>query len=312
MEERESESKINITGVEIVAELGSGLVVAKVDINLIREQDKNARVMKPEMFRQLYENIKKRGTLESLPYCVLTDKVEVISGHHRLRAAKEAGLKFIFVLLDTSGLNRSQIAAKQIAHNSLNGFDDQSMLREIAQMISDVDDMIESYIGKEILGEPLAELDKLISPIVNFDWKEVEFIFLPHQIKSLEKLVAATSGSKAYIAAAHIDQYEKLIETLQLYQSFANIKNTGAAIHAMIETTLEQMNDAEYSIENSQWVPFTRLFGSGAIPKETFDAVTEVIDGMKKKGVITDKTKWKALEIMAGAYTDHAPKKKAK
>ncbi len=31
--------------------------------------------------------------------------------------------------------------------------------KEIAKMIDDVDDMLESYIGKDIIGEPMAELE---------------------------------------------------------------------------------------------------------------------------------------------------------
>jgi hypothetical protein len=171
MANRKGKVKVNLElpeGVINIADLGDGIIVAKVSINILKEQDKNAHLMKPEMFRQLHENIKKRGTLESLPYCALTDKgVEIVSGHHRYRAAKEAGLKEIFVLLDTSGLNRSQIAAKQIAHNALVGFDDSTVLREIAKMINDVDDMIESYIGQfEKLLVTLTKYQKF-SDIVN-------------------------------------------------------------------------------------------------------------------------------------------------
>ena len=46
----------------------------------------------------------------------------------------------LFVILDTTGLRRSQVAAKQLAHNAISGFDDQSTLKEIAKMIDDVDD----------------------------------------------------------------------------------------------------------------------------------------------------------------------------
>ena len=143
---------------EKIAEMGSGLVIARVSADSIREQDINARIMKNEMQRQLTDNIKKRGQLESLPFCALThdgERVEIISGHHRIRSGKDAGLKDYFVILDVSGLNRSNIVAKQIAHNAISGFDDQSMLKELAKLMDDVDDMIESYAGKEILEVPL-------------------------------------------------------------------------------------------------------------------------------------------------------------
>ena len=65
----ESQSKIRY---EQIADMGSGLIIARVPAECIREQDINARIMKNEMQRQLTDNIKKRGQLESLPFCALT------------------------------------------------------------------------------------------------------------------------------------------------------------------------------------------------------------------------------------------------
>lgn len=302
METGKTENKIP-DGVEVLADLGSGIVVARLDINLVREQDKNAHLMKPEMFRQLHENIKNRGALESLPFCALTDKIEVISGHHRLRAAKEAGLKEIIILLDVTGLTRSQIASKQLAHNAINGFDDPSMLKEIAKLITDVDDLIESYIGKDILGEPQAELEKLLSPMVDFDFKQIQFVFLPHQIEDLNALVKRAGGSFEFIGAGYIDQYKKLLETMQKYQTFKNIHNIGGAIHVMINVANKEMEDAGYT-EDADWTSVSHLFGSAAIPVEIAEVVRKAMDKMKKEGEINEHSRWKALEILARFYLD--------
>lgn len=159
MAETARENQVSSAAVkyETVADMGSGLVIAKVKLTDFREQDINARIMKTEMQKQLTDNIKKRGQLESLPFCALIDgKIEIISGHHRIRSAKDSGvLTELFVILDTTGLRRSQVAAKQLAHNAISGFDDQSTLKEIAKMIDDVDDMLESYIGKDIIGDAM-------------------------------------------------------------------------------------------------------------------------------------------------------------
>ena len=242
MAETARENQVNSAAVkyETVADMGSGLVIAKVKLTDFREQDINARIMKTEMQKQLTDNIKKRGQLESLPFCALIDgKIEIISGHHRIRSAKDSGvLTELFVILDTTGLRRSQVAAKQLAHNAISGFDDQSTLKEIAKMIDDVDDMLESYIGKDIIGEPMAELEKLLSPKVEFDWKNVTFTFLPHQLRDLDQLVKVLGSlSPDMLGVADIDQHEEFIETITKYQQFANVKNTGAAIHAMIKAS---------------------------------------------------------------------------
>ena len=75
-------------GVSVIAELEDGMCIAKCSLDSLREQDINARIMDDAKFNQLVANIEKRGTLEQLPYCVLTDRgVEIVSGHHRTRAA---------------------------------------------------------------------------------------------------------------------------------------------------------------------------------------------------------------------------------
>lgn len=296
----ESKETVNLpTGVEVIAEIGQGLVIAWVETDLIREQDKNAQVMESEAFRQLTENISKRGALESLPFCALTDKVEMVSGHHRLRAAKEAKLKRIPVILDISGLTRSQIAAKQLAHNAINGFSDKNIIKEIVKMITDVDDMIESFIGNDVIKQANQELEKYISPILDFDYKQIQFMFLPHQVAELEKLVSRLKDKKDYIGVAHIDQYEQLLETLKKYQSFSNVKNIGAAIYSMIEQANQTMNDAEF---NGDWLPLSRILGSAAIPKQSFEIIKEALDKMKEQGVFTKNDGWKGLQKLAEDY----------
>lgn len=289
---------------EVVADMGSGLLIAKVKLTDIREQDINARIMKTEMQKQLTDNIKKRGQLESLPFCAyINNRIEIISGHHRIRSAKDAGiLTEIFVILDISGLRRSQVAAKQIAHNAISGFDDQSTLREIAKMIDDVDDMLESYVGKDIIGEPMAELEKLLSPKVEFDWKNVTFTFLPHQLRDMEKLISTLDSlSPDFLGVAPIELHQPFVEAITKYQQFANVKNTGATVHAMIRSTEQLFEDLHYD-ESQEWVQLTTLFGSPAIPKEAADIITEALKKMSESGTVGAKNKWQALEFWAADY----------
>ena len=301
MAEQAARNKVSY---EVVADMGHGLVIAKVKLADIREQDINARIMKNETQKQLTDNIKKRGQLESLPFCALIDeKIEVISGHHRIRSAKDSGvMQEIFVILDISGLRRSQVAAKQLAHNAINGYDDQSTLREIAKMIDDVDDMMESYIGKDVLGEPLAELEKLIAPKVEFDWRNVTFTFLPHQIDDLEKLISVLqSVSPDIIGVAPIEDHKPFVEAITKFQTFANVKNTGAAIHAMIRATEQLFEDLKFDA-SKEWVQLTSIFGSPAIPAEAAEVINEALKKMEQDGAIGKKNRFQALEFWAADY----------
>ena len=288
-----------------IADMGFGLIIAKVPADYIREQDINARIMKNEMQRQLTDNIKKRGQLESLPFCALTcegTRIEIISGHHRIRSGKDAGLKEFFVILDISGLNRSKITAKQIAHNAISGFDDQSTLKELAKMLDDVDDMIESYAGKEILAEVNEELEKYLSPRIEFDWKNISFLFLPHQISDLDKLLERTKNlSPDYIGVSSLDEYKPFIETLVKYQGFADIKNLGAAIHAMTKLSLSVMNDAGYN-ENVKWVQLSQIFGASGIPQDTAEIISKAVKKMIDNGTLDPKNKLEFLKILSEKY----------
>ena len=287
---------------EKIYDMGTGLIIAKVPLDKVREQDINARIMKKEMQDQLTTNIKNRGQLESLPLLVEKDGVlEIISGHHRIKSAREAELKEIVAIIDVSGLSRSKIAAKQLAHNAISGFDDQDVLKEICKMLDDVDDMLESFIGKDILEEPLEQYDKLLSPAVQFDFKNITFSFLPHQVKDMEALVEnLESSATEIIGVAPYEQCKQFIETLARYQKFSDIRNVGAAIHSMIESVTEKMDDVGFSEED--WTYLTKLFGSNAIPAESAATITKAIKKAEKEGTVTSKNRWQLIEAWATDY----------
>lgn len=299
----EQSESIQIEGCQIIYDMGSGLLIAKVLIDKVKEQDINARIMKNEMQDQLTANIMKRGQLESLPFLVLKDgKLEIVSGHHRIKSARAAGLKEIVAIIDVSGLSRSQIAAKQLAHNAISGFDDDSTLREIVKMITDVDDMIESFVGKDIMEEPLEQYDKMMSPAIQFDFKNVTFSFLPHQVQDMEVLIKnLETTAPEIIGVASYEQCKSFVETLSRYQKFTDIRNIGAAIHSMIETANEKMNDVGFE-EDGEWTYLAKLFGGNAIPGEAAKVIQQAIKKAEKEGTITSKNRWQLIEYLCADY----------
>lgn len=259
---------------EIIYDMGTELYIAKVQLADLKEQDINARIMKNEMQDQLTANIKNRGQLESLPLIALMgEKLEIISGHHRVKSAREAGLKEIIVILDKSGLTRNN-----------------------------VDDMMESYIGKEILEEPLEQFDKLNTPAVQFDFKTIAFAFLPNQIRDLDALMKNLNGSCAeIIGVAAYEQCEKFVETLDKYQQFTDIRNVGAAVHSMIDAANEKMDDAGFD-PDMDWTYLAKVFGSAAIPVESAEVIKKALKKAEKDGTITSKNKWQMIEYWAADY----------
>ena len=133
-----------------ILELGNGLELWKVHPSSLREQDVNARSMPKAMFERLAQTIARDKRLESLPLCAKTERgLEIISGHHRVRAATAAGISEMFVLVDVTGLTRSQIAAKQLAHNAIEGQDNEQLLAEIYRQIEDAESKLEAFIDAE-------------------------------------------------------------------------------------------------------------------------------------------------------------------
>lgn len=296
MAEEQGKGIQQIEGCEVIYDMGSGLVIAKVPLDKVKEQDINARIMKNEMQDQLTANIKKRGQLESLPLFVLVDgKLEIISGHHRVKSARAAEMKEIIAIVDVSGLSRSKIAAKQLAHNAISGFDDDSTLREIVKMI-------ESFVGKEIMEEPLEQYDKMLSPAVQFDFKNVTFTFLPHQVNDMDILVKdLESKAPEIVGVASYEQCKAFVETLSKYQKFTDIRNVGAAIHSMIENANEKMDAVGFDAEE-EWTYLAKVFGSNAIPADAAEVIKQAIKKAEKEGTITSKNRWQLIEYLCADY----------
>ena len=301
----ERKEELELKGVKFVADLGHGIFVADVPIELFREQDINARIMDDAKFKQLVNNIRKRGTLESLPLCTHTEKgVEIISGHHRTKAARTAGLKSAPVLLDMSNLNRSQIAAKQLAHNAISGVDDQNVLREIAKLITDVDDMLESAIDEKVFKEQVAEIERLATPSVAIDWKTVQFTFLPHQLEDMNRLVEKSVGAEV-VGIVGDEQFKKFVDALEKTKRFNDVKAVGTAVYLMIKSALEKMGEYGYGEDDeAEYVTLASIFGGAVVDKDSADTVKKAMMLMQKNGEISDKKSWQALHVLAQRYLD--------
>lgn len=143
-----------------IADVQDGLELRHVRPRDLRGQDVNAQVLTPELEETLRRNVAERGALESVPFCAMTRRgLEIVSGHHRVAAAVEAKIDSIPVLVDTTGLDRSSIAAKQIAHNAIAGNADPQVLAIIAAEISRSDDLMESAVSSLALPPlPVADL----------------------------------------------------------------------------------------------------------------------------------------------------------
>ena len=232
---------------ELLADLGDGLKLYMAPLDQLREQDVNARILEPADHVQLVNNIRKSGHLESVPFCARAKAdgpVEIISGHHRIRAAREAGVKKAPILVDESGLSRTELVAKQLAHNRLSGYDDPATLRRLFSILNTPDLILESGLANDQLKVPDVTLDPILAPHLNMDWKVVTFAFLPHQQESLQALIEATPPSDL-VAAAGMEQFQGFMEAVVKYARLKKVTNAGMAVALLTRLALELIEKEE-------------------------------------------------------------------
>jgi len=239
------------TEVQKLLELGNGLWVCKTHIDNLREQDLNARVMTKEMIEQLSRNLKNRNYMESLPYCAQTKKgIEIISGHHRVRAARMAGFKDIHILLDTNKLRKSEIIARQLAHNSISGIDDKQMLKKLFDQIGDVDLRLEAFLDPVELS--IEAVDTIPLTDINAgldDFRSVALMFLPSQMDTFDNVMGRLSGKEDKVYVGHMEQFERFKSAVSKTKDLDNIKSVSFAISRMCDIVEEYNANKEAEMD---------------------------------------------------------------
>jgi hypothetical protein len=227
---------------EFVCVAGENMELWRVGLDEIKEQDVNARGFSPEGFERLSGNMKKDKRIESLPFGVKREVseggdpgyMELISGHHRTRAARAAGIDSILFLADTRNLTRSQVVAKQLAHNNLVGEDNDDVLKMLIAELDDIDDMMESYADPELL----AVAGKATTPLdvdTDFPYRYMSFAFLPNQMDGLKKLAERLPDNDEIIMVAPRDVFDEFNEVMLEVGKATEVRSVGLMVAKMCE-----------------------------------------------------------------------------
>lgn len=225
---------------EKLADAGPNQAFFRVNVDEVQEQDINARVMPPEMMERLTETIKKDGRLEQPPFAVQRkDHFELISGHHRVRAARAAGLTEIIILADTRDLTKSQVRAKQIAHNRIGGEDDSQTLAKLYAEMTSIDDILESYLRPEDFDD-VKQLDTAsIQDIsLNIPWKHLTLVFMPAAMEAIDRIDAIIKKMPRetdVIGVVSIDILERFRKASVAIGRTEDVRSLGAIVTRMTE-----------------------------------------------------------------------------
>jgi len=272
---------------KLIATLQNNLEIWLTDIEHIREQDRNAQYQPPEMLVSLSENIKKEKRLESMPFVIRhiqEDKVrfEMVSGHHRVRAARMACVFEIYVLAEVRELTRSSIVAKQIAHNAISGKSDEQVLREMYKEIQDVADKYEAYINPADINIMYpTESPKPEQIAVDFLWRATSFFFLDAQFKNFEELFNLITGEEESINICPREQFEALQEALKRSEKSNNVRSAGTVMSKIIDLARK-----EYGLktdENENTVSLVDVLGSAKIGVDLADKINKIFKAKEIK-----------------------------
>jgi hypothetical protein len=217
-----------------------------VEVDDLKEQEVNPRSMPQKMFDQLIDNVKNTKALESVPLCAqVGDAIHIISGHHRTRAARAAGIKYILVLLFTD-LPVSRVKSKQLAHNNISGRDDPELLRRVFEQIVDVQAQFEAFVDARVFDSiPETVSFKPIDVNMQAAAKTIVIVFLDTQFKNFDAAVQAlmpkVQPDKVYLASK--DAFEGWKDTLNRVREECDIVSVPAALAYMAELVNEKLDE---------------------------------------------------------------------
>lgn len=279
--------------------IGPNMLVAEIALEALVEQDVNAQRMEPRKIERLSQNIRERGALESLPYTTATENgVEIISGHHRVRAARAAGLDTIWVLVDLDEMSRSTIRSKQIAHNELVGESDEEVLREMVREIVDVNDLLATGLPDDLLPLPDPDFSAIDQARTDFDWRIVEIVLLPRQHERFREIVDRLDGKVDEVGVAPVECFADFATYLSRFQRLPAPRSMGTTV-AVLTRIARDMLEMNERTDTDGWVRLESVFLTEEMPAEVGTLVRDAIAKRLKRDKLQPEHLWRVLERWA-------------
>lgn len=289
--------------------------IERLNLEALEKQEKNARFMSNTMFKNLVENLRHDGALTSVPLVRPTDKGhKILSGHHRIAAAIEAGITEADCMVLDEDVTREQEVAIVLSHNSLSGQDDPATLLQMYaeldatdwQEYSGLDDEALELL-EEVTTEPLGE--------VNLDYRTVTIVFLPHELEQAEAafLDAKKINKADEMWAASIQQADDVMHALETVALAHGIQNTAVSMLALIKVFenhyedlkgawLDEDGEPRRTHKKVSRVPIETVLGTRAVQGKWAARIDAALKRAKKKGEMPEGGPWEMLALMAENY----------
>jgi hypothetical protein len=245
-----------------------------------------------QMFSRLAATVRRDGRLESLPLCALVSgsrggkpdsHLEIVSGHHRVRAARAAEVTDIFVLVDVSGLTQDQIKAKQLAHNSIQGTDDTQLLARIYQSIQDVNARLEAFVDQSKLPGKI-EPASVGGLDLGLDYRTALVVFLPYEKARFDRATEAVAKvlerELDTVYLADLGQLEIWKHLLKRLGKEYDVRALGTVLARLAAIVLRDLGEEENDVET---VSLRDLLGTTYANKADAEKLSKLLADVPKR-----------------------------
>jgi rRNA maturation endonuclease Nob1 len=278
----------------------------------LKPQPRNARYMTHQQFQRLVANLKRDRALTSVP---LADRDgNILSGHHRVKAAIEAGIVDADVMFawnaDGTPLTRKQIVGLQLSHNSIAGEDDPATLKELYQELTDVESRSYSGLDDKTL-KLLSQVDVGSLSEPNLDYTTVQIVFLPDELTAAEAALKDASrlsdADRRWMAG--LELHEEMLAALQVTSAAYQVGNVATALGLILDVFRRHMDelregwlDEDDQPRHDNWVPIESILGVGTLPSPAAVVVNRAVEKMVARSELGEHSRWQALELWASDY----------
>lgn len=285
-------------------------VIEVVPVDRLDLLEKNARFMTSATFDRLVQNIRQDGQISQLPFCVEREsgRLLVLSGNHRVKAARKAGIEFIPIIRPTQALTPQQELAIQLSHNAIAGEDDPVILKELWDSLADVDLKMYSGLDDKSLGTLMKQEMPALAD-VRLDFRTVTLLFLPNEV---DQVKAAFAGAREMahgnaMLLARVSEYERLLDALAETNAAHNIANVATGLLVILDIFAKHRDELSSGWTDGEsetpihknWVPLSSIFGTDKIPAEAAMVIKRAVDGMVARDDVANTARWQALEFWA-------------
>jgi len=210
----------------------------RIDPRELRLLDLNARYMTHEQYHRLVENIRNDGVLTSVPFACKDESGSwiVLSGNHRVRAAIDAGLDQIDVMVTDEVLPEAKRIALQLAHNAIAGQDDPVVLAQLWDRIDSVD--LRAYTSLDDAALALMENVQVASiSELGIEHRTVVMLFLPHEVDDVKRVfdnaMDMIRADEVWLADRR--EFNRLLDALGMVEKVADVHNRAATLRVMLD-----------------------------------------------------------------------------